>query len=68
MKAVASSGVSQMTLLMLYQTLMLLVIDYGFGLMTLADIQLKRLYTIQNEAYNPYLLKEKNVARGDDSP
>ena len=50
MKAVALSGVNQRILLVLYQTLVLSVIDYGFGLMTLADTQLKRFDTIQNEA------------------
>ena len=50
MKAVASRGVSQRILLLLYQTLVLSVIEYGFGLMTLADTHLKRLDTIQNEA------------------
>lgn len=50
MKAVASSGVSQMILLILYQTLALSVIDYGFDLMTLAGTPFKRLDTIQNGA------------------
>ena len=50
MKAVASKGISQRILLILYQTLVLSVIEYGFGLMTLADTHLKRLDSIQNEA------------------
>ena len=48
MRTVALSGVSQRILMILYQTLVLLVIDYGFGLMTLRDTQLTRLDTIQN--------------------
>ena len=36
--------------LILFRTLVLSVIDYGFGLMTLADAHLNRLDSIQNEA------------------
>jgi ribonuclease HI len=50
MRAVAAKGISQRILLLLYQTLVLSKIEYGFGLMTLADTHLKRLDTIQNEA------------------
>ena len=46
MKAVASRGVRQRILLLLYQTLVLSIIEYGFGLMTLTDTHLKRLDTI----------------------
>ena len=44
MRAVAAKGISQRILLLLYQTLVLSKIEYGFGLMTLADTHLKRLY------------------------
>ena len=50
MKAVASKGISHMIPLILYQTLVFSVIEYDFGLMTLADTHLKRLDSIQNEA------------------
>ena len=50
MKAVAAKGISQRILLILFRTLVLSVIDYGFGLMTLADTHLNRLDSIQNEA------------------
>ena len=40
---------------MLYQTLVLSVIEYGFGLMTLSKSQLGRLEVIQNEAMRAIL-------------
>ena len=50
MKAAAAKGISQRILLILFRTLVLSIIDYGFGLMTLADTHLNRLDSIQNEA------------------
>ena len=39
----------QRILFILYQTLVLSVIDYGFGLLTLSATQLRRLEVVQNE-------------------
>ena len=49
---------SQKIFVILYQTLIVSVIDYGFGLLTLTCAQLKRLetiYIIQNEAMRAIL-------------
>ena len=46
---------SQKILAMLYQTLVLSVVDYGFGLLTLSKSQLGRLEVIQNEAMRAIL-------------
>ncbi len=45
----ASAQMPQRVLLILHKALVLSVIDYGFGLLTLSTAQLKRLETIQNE-------------------
>ena len=41
--------------LILFRTLVLSVIDYGFGLMTLADTHLNRIDSIQNEAMGIFM-------------
>ena len=46
---------SQKILAMLYQTLVLSVVEYGFGLLTLSKSQLGRLKVIQNEAMRAIL-------------
>ena len=55
LKTMAGARMSQKILVILYQTLILLVIDYGFGMLTLSCAQLKRLETIQNEAMRAIL-------------
>ena len=46
----AVARMSQRILVILFHTLVLSVIEYGFGLLTLSAAQLKRLDVIQNEA------------------
>ena len=50
LKTMAAARMSQKMLVILYQALILSVINYGFGLLTLSAAQLKRLESIQNEA------------------
>ena len=45
----ACMSMPQRILLILYQTLVLSVVDYGFGLLTLSKTQLERLEVIQNQ-------------------
>ena len=45
----------QRILLILYQTLVLSVVDYGFGLLTLSKTQLERLEVIQNQGMRTIL-------------
>ena len=45
----------QRILFILYQTLVLSVIDYGFGLLTLSATQLRRLEVVQNEGMRTVL-------------
>ena len=42
-------------MLILYQTLILSVVDYGFGLLTLSKTQLQRLEVIQNQGMRTIL-------------
>ena len=49
LKVIACANMHQRVLLILYQTLILSLIDYGFGLFTLSKTQLKRLEVIQNQ-------------------
>ena len=51
----AIARMSQKILAMLYQTLVLSVVEYGFGLLTLSKSQLGRLEVIQNEAMRAIL-------------
>ena len=55
LKTMACNRMPQRILAMLYQTLVLSVIDYGLGLLTLSTSQLKRLETIQNEGMRTVL-------------
>ena len=49
LKVIACTNMHQRVLLILYQTLILSVIDYGFGIFTLSKTQLQRLEVIQNQ-------------------
>ena len=49
-KAMASKGIEQRHLLLLYQSVILSVIDYGLGLTTLSQSNLLKLDRVQNEA------------------
>ena len=49
-KAVASKGIEQYHLVLLYQSVLLNVIDYGLGLTTLSQSNLLKLDRAQNEA------------------
>ena len=49
LKLMAIRRMSQRILFILYQTLVLSVIDYGFGVLTLFASQLRRLDVVQNE-------------------
>ena len=49
LKTIAGARMTQRILCILFQTLILSVINYGFGLMTLSEAQLERLKMIQNE-------------------
>ena len=55
LKTMAGARMSQKILVILYQTLILSMIDYGSGLLTLSCAQLKRLETIKNEAMRAIL-------------
>ena len=55
LKTMAGARMTQRILCILFQTLILSVINYGFGLMTLSEAQLKRLEVIQNEAMRAIL-------------
>ena len=50
LKTMEIARMSQKILAMLLQTLVLFVIEYGFGLLTMSKSQLNRLEVIQNEA------------------
>ena len=50
LKAMASKGVEQRHLFLLYQSVILSVTDYGLGLTTLSQANLSKLYRVQNEA------------------
>ena len=55
LKTMAGARMSQKILVILYQSLILSVIIYGFGLLTLSCAQLKRLEVFQNEAMRAIL-------------
>ena len=50
LKVMACMSMPQRILFLLFQTLVLSVVDYGFGLLTLSKAQLTRLEGIQNQA------------------
>jgi len=54
-KTMARANMPQRILAILFQTLVLSVIDYGFGLLTLSKTQLNRLEVIQNEGMRAIL-------------
>ena len=51
----AYMNVPQRILQILYQTLVLSVVDYGFGLLTLSKTQLARLEVVQNQGMRTIL-------------
>ena len=54
-KLMAIHRMPQRILFILYQSLVLSVIDYGFGILTLSASQLRRLDVVQNEAMRTIL-------------
>ena len=50
LKTMAIARMSQKILVILYQTLILSVVEYGLGLLTLSTAQINRLEVIQNQA------------------
>ena len=50
LKAMAAKGIEQRHLFLLYQSVVLSVIDYGLGLTTMAQTNLLKLDRVQNEA------------------
>ena len=62
LKTMATARMSQKILVILYQTLVLSVINYGFGLLTLSTAQLNRLEIIQNESMRAILGCTKDTA------
>ena len=63
LKTMAIARMSQKVLAMLFQTLVLSVIEYGFGLLTLSKSQLNRLEVIQNEAMRVILAAQQTRRR-----
>ena len=55
LKVMAYMNMPQRILLILYQTLVLSVVDYGFGLLTLSKTQLARLEVVQNQGMRTIL-------------
>ena len=55
LKVMARANMSQRILVILYQTLVLSVVEYGLGLLTLSKAQLQRLEVIQNEGMRTIL-------------
>ena len=55
MKMMAYANMPQRILLILFQTLVLSVVDSGFGLLTLSKIQIARLEVIQNQGMRTIL-------------
>ena len=55
LKTMAGAKMPQKVLLILYQALVVSVIEYGLGLLTLSNTQKKRLETIQNEGMRAIL-------------
>ena len=54
-KVMSYAKMPQRVLVILYQTLVLSVVEYGLGLLTLSDSQMKRLDVIQNEGMRTIL-------------
>ena len=49
--AIAAKGIEPSLLFLLYQNLVLIVTDYGLGLLTMAQTNLLKLDRAQNESY-----------------
>ena len=64
LKLMAIRRMPQRILFILYQTLVLSVIDYGFGVLTLSASQLRRLDVVQNEAMRTILVLPYGKFRG----
>ena len=62
LKAMASKGIEQRHLSLLYQSVILSVIDYGLGLTTLSQSSLLKLDRVQNEAMRVILGTTKDTA------
>ena len=54
-KTMATAQMPQRVLLILFKALVLSVVDYGLGLLTLSTAQLRRLDVIQNEGMRSIL-------------
>ena len=61
-KARASKGIEKRHLFLLYQSVILSVIDYGLGLITLSQFNLLKLDRVQNEAMRVILGTTKDTA------
>ena len=61
MKAVASKGIEQRHLFLLYQSVILGIIDYGLGLTTLSQSNLLKLDKVKNEAMRVILGTTKDT-------
>ena len=61
LKAMASKGIEQRHLFLLYQSVILSVIDYGLGLTTLSQSNLLKLDRVQNEAMRVILGTTKDT-------
>ena len=61
LKAMASKGIEQRHLFLLYQNVILSVIDYGLGLTTLSQSNLLKLDRVQNEAMRVILGTTKDT-------
>ena len=60
-EAMASKGIEQRHLFLLYQSVILSVIDYGLGLTTLSQSNLLKLDRVQNEAMRGILGTTKDT-------
>ena len=61
LKAMAAKGIEQCHLFLLYQSVVLSVIDYGLGLTTMAQTNLLTLDRVQDEAMRSILGTTKNA-------
>ena len=61
LKAIAAKGIEERHLFLLYQSVVLSVIDYGLGLTTMVQTNLLKLDRVQNEAMRVILGTNKNT-------
>ena len=61
LKAMASKGIEQRHLFLLYESVILSVIDYGLGLTTLSQSNLLKLDRVQNKAMRVILRTTKDT-------